>query len=106
MIELAKHIEILLLDNDCVIVPEFGGFMAHHVNSVYDEEDGLFLLSELKVTTGISNNLDTAISGPGVKAGLRVLNNPQNYLSLLGRAIPISERAAGDPMSLMMQGGF
>ena len=43
MIELAKHIEILLLDNDCVIVPEFGGFMAHHVNSVYDEEDGLFL---------------------------------------------------------------
>ena len=37
MIELAKHIEILLLDNDCVIVPEFGGFMAHHVNSVYDE---------------------------------------------------------------------
>ncbi len=43
MIELAKHIEILLLDNDCVIVPEFGGFMAHHVNSVYDEEEGLFL---------------------------------------------------------------
>lgn len=28
--ELSRHIEILLLDNDCVIVPGFGGFMAHH----------------------------------------------------------------------------
>lgn len=43
MSELAKHIEILLLDNDCVIVPDFGGFMAHHVESVYDEREQLFL---------------------------------------------------------------
>lgn len=26
MIELARHIEILLLENDCVIIPDFGGF--------------------------------------------------------------------------------
>ena len=25
MIELARHIEILLLENDCVIIPDFGG---------------------------------------------------------------------------------
>lgn len=43
MVELAKHIEILLLNNDCVIVPGFGGFMAHHVDSVYDDEERLFL---------------------------------------------------------------
>lgn len=43
MVELAKHIEILLLNNDCVIVPGFGGFMAHHVDAVYDEEESLFL---------------------------------------------------------------
>ena len=30
MIELARHIEILLLENDCVIVPELGGFIAHY----------------------------------------------------------------------------
>ena len=29
MIELAKHIEVLLLENDCVIVPGLGGFIAH-----------------------------------------------------------------------------
>ena len=28
MIELAQHIETLLLENDCVIVPGFGGFVA------------------------------------------------------------------------------
>ncbi|MGI6223747.1 MAG: SPOR domain-containing protein [Prevotella sp.] len=43
MIEIQRHIEILLLDNDCVIVPNFGGFMAHHVSARYDENDGSFL---------------------------------------------------------------
>ncbi len=43
MIELEKHIETLLLHNDCVIVPGLGGFMAHHVEARYVGEDGLFL---------------------------------------------------------------
>lgn len=43
MSDLAKHIEILLLDNDCVIVPGFGGFMAHRVDSMYVEEEDIFL---------------------------------------------------------------
>ena len=42
MIELERHIEILLLDNDCVIVPGLGGFMTHHVDAAYDEEEGVF----------------------------------------------------------------
>ena len=43
MIELERHIEILLLNNDCVIVPNLGGFMAHHVDARYDEEEHTFL---------------------------------------------------------------
>lgn len=43
MIELERHIEILLLNNDCVIVPDFGGFMAHHIDARYDMTDGTFL---------------------------------------------------------------
>jgi len=43
VIELEKHIEILLLSNDCVIVPNFGGFMAHHAEARYDEHESLFL---------------------------------------------------------------
>ena len=42
MIELSRHIEILLLRNDCVIVPDFGGFMAHHIDARRDEY-GLFV---------------------------------------------------------------
>ena len=43
MIEINRHIEILLLSNDCVIVPGFGGFMAHHVDARYDGTDNMFL---------------------------------------------------------------
>ena len=43
MIELERHIEILLLNNDCVIAPDLGGFMTHHVDASYDEEDNSFL---------------------------------------------------------------
>ena len=43
VIEIERHIEILLLDNDCVIVPGLGGFTAHHVEARYDESDDVFL---------------------------------------------------------------
>ena len=43
VIELERHIEILLLSNDCVIVPGFGGFMAHQVDARYDGTDNMFL---------------------------------------------------------------
>ena len=43
MMELSRHIEILLLNNDCVIVPNLGGFMAHHVHASYDKADGMFI---------------------------------------------------------------
>jgi len=43
VIELERHIEVLLLNNDCVIIPNFGGFMVHHVEARYDEKDHIFL---------------------------------------------------------------
>ena len=43
VIELERHIEILLLSHDCVIVPNLGGFMTHHIDAHYDEEEQLFL---------------------------------------------------------------
>lgn len=41
--ELNRHIEILLLNSDCVIVPDLGGFMTHHVDARYDEQDNMFV---------------------------------------------------------------
>lgn len=43
MIQIGRHIEILLLSNDCVIVPGLGGFVTHKINARYDREDCIFL---------------------------------------------------------------
>lgn len=43
MIELAQHIEALLLENDCVIVPGLGGFVAHYTPATRVEEENIFL---------------------------------------------------------------
>lgn len=44
MIELAQHIETLLLENDCVIVPGFGGFVAHYSPATRVKEENIFYL--------------------------------------------------------------
>lgn len=43
MIELAQHIETLLLENDCVIVPGLGGFVAHYASATRVKEENIFL---------------------------------------------------------------
>lgn len=46
MISLSRHIELLLLDHNCVIVPGLGGFIANTASAVYNdgpEGDKLFM---------------------------------------------------------------
>lgn len=43
MFRLDQHIELLLLKQDCVIVPEFGGFVVHHIAAHIDKADGMML---------------------------------------------------------------
>ena len=43
MNDLARHIEALLVDNDCVIVPGLGGFIIHYTPAVWVEKDNVFL---------------------------------------------------------------
>lgn len=43
MMELEKHIEALLLENDCVIVPGFGGFITYYSKAKLLEEENVFL---------------------------------------------------------------
>ena len=42
MIELAQHIEVLLLENDCVIVPGLGGFVAHYAPAMSGGREYVF----------------------------------------------------------------
>ena len=65
MIELAQHIETLLLENDCVIVPGFGGFVAHYSPATRVKEENIFLPPtriigfnpQLKLNDGVLCNL-------------------------------------------------
>ncbi|MDD5991528.1 MAG: SPOR domain-containing protein [Prevotellaceae bacterium] len=70
MIELERHIEILLLDNDCVIVPNFGGFVAHHVEARYDESECSFLppLRTLGFNPHLKNINDSLLAQSYVEA--------------------------------------
>lgn len=43
MINLSRHIENLLLENDCVIVPGFGGFVAYHTPASWSGKEETFL---------------------------------------------------------------
>lgn len=43
MNSLARHIEVLLLHNDCVVVPQLGGFVAYHTTATYDEGEQMFI---------------------------------------------------------------
>ncbi len=42
MLEIGIHIERLLLEHDCVVVPEWGGFVLQGVSASYDEKEHLF----------------------------------------------------------------
>lgn len=42
MNEIARHIEILLLENDCVIVPDFGGFVAYYTPAGWNGNEQMF----------------------------------------------------------------
>ena len=59
--ELRRHIEILLLENDCVIVPNLGGFMAHHVEARYDKTDGI---GYLRVDTPTGEKVNMSRNNP------------------------------------------
>ena len=43
MNDLVRHIEALLVGNDCVIVPGLGGFIIHYTPAVWVEKDNVFL---------------------------------------------------------------
>ncbi|MDD6894808.1 MAG: SPOR domain-containing protein [Prevotellaceae bacterium] len=70
VIELDRHIEILLLDNDCVIIPNFGGFVTHYVDARYDESEGSFLppLRTLGYNPHLKNINDSLLAQSYVEA--------------------------------------
>ncbi len=49
MIELARHISLLLRTHDCVVIPGFGGILAYRVEASYDEHEQVFRSPERRI---------------------------------------------------------
>lgn len=92
MNDLARHIEALLVDNDCVIVPGLGGFIIHYTPAVWMEKDNMFLPptrmigfnARLKVNDGLLvQSYMTAHHVDFAKAAKLVEKDADELLSLL-----------------------
>lgn len=92
MIELSRHIETLLLENDCVIVPDFGGFVAHYNPAIYIEEENLFFPPtrtigfnpQLKMNDGLLVQSYMAVYGTNFPDATRMVNKEvQNLVACL-----------------------
>lgn len=82
MIELAKHIEVLLLENDCVIVPGLGGFVAHYTPAMRVAEENIFLPptriigfnSQLKMNDGLLVQSYMAVYGTNFSDATKIID--------------------------------
>ena len=92
MIELAQHIEVLLLENDCVIVPGFGGFVAHYAPATHVKEESLFLPPtrtigfnpQLKLNDGVLVQSYMAVYDTSFADASRIVEKEVNeFISLL-----------------------
>ena len=88
MIELAQHIEALLLENDCVIIPNFGGFVAHYSPATRVEEENLFLPPmrtigfnpQLKLNDGVLVQSYMTVHDTNFSDATRLIENQVNEL--------------------------
>ena len=91
MITLARHIELLLLEHDCVIVPGLGGFIANHAEARYTgDEEHLFLPPYRSI--GFNQQLQ-------VNDGLLV----QSYMAAYDTSYPAANLQMEKDLEKMMQ---
>ena len=96
MIELAQHIEVLLLENDCVIVPGLGGFVAHYTPAMRVAEENTFLPPtriigfnpQLKMNDGLLVQSYMAVYGTDFSDATRIVDKSvKELLSLLHETV-------------------
>ena len=91
MNELYKHIEVLLLENDCVIVPGLGGFIAHYRSAV-QKGDGRFQ-PPMRNTQAISRSLPSAPRIPARKLEYSTGSTIRKEMKILSRLPDSHSRA-------------
>ena len=66
------------------------------------QEKETYLVESLPVTTGLDDDLDIAVSGSGVEAGLRVITDAKTYLSYVGKTVTLSQATGFEGMMAQM----
>jgi cell division septation protein DedD len=61
MVTVDKYIRKLLFEQDCVIIPEFGGLLTHHIQAHYDSTLALFTPSSKRVAFNEVLKLDDGL---------------------------------------------
>lgn len=84
----AKAEHVLAVPYEAVFTDEVGQSC---ILALREEEDGTFTLVKLPITTGLDDDLDIAIEGDGVDAGLRVVTDPKSYLTLVGKTVTLTQ---------------
>ena len=65
------------------------------------QEKDTYLVESLPVTTGLDDDLDIAVSGSGVEAGLRVITDAKSYLSYVGKTVTLAQATGFEAMAEM-----
>ena len=63
-----------------------------------DQGKETYLVESLPVTTGLDDDLDIAVSGSGVEAGLRVITEAKTYLSYVGKTVTLTQATGLEAM--------
>lgn len=98
---LAEEDHVLAVPYDAVYTDDQGRTC---ILAALEQEDGRYLIQSYPVTTGMDDDLDMAVSGPGIAEGLRVINEADAYLELLGQTVLAGTGLHADLMSAMMGG--
>jgi len=98
---LAEEHHVLAVPYDAVYTDDKGQSC---VLAALEQEDDRYLITSYPVTTGMDDDLDLVVSGPDIAEGLRVINEPDSYLHLLGQTVLAGTGLHADLMSAMMGG--
>lgn len=72
-----------------------------------EQSDGRYLIRAIEVRTGADDDLDIVITGDEVTEGIRVINEAESYLSLLGQTVAVgtNRHLTGFPIADSILGG-
>lgn len=100
---------IVAQEHDVLVAPYEAVYSAgsgeKFILAAEEQKNGKFLLVEIPVTTGMENDIDIVVKGAELKEGMRILNEPDDYIQLVGREIDIAEHRSAMQNMMNMMGG-